>query len=138
VSAVSRVDIGGIVLGGPDLVCIAGPCVLEEPDRVLRIAHGLRVATDAAGVGLIFKSSFDKANRTSLHAFRGPGLQEGLRLLQRVSAEIGAPVTTDVHLPSQAAAVAQAVDLLQVPAFLCRQTDLLVACAATGRPVNVK
>lgn len=137
--AVEEVQVGPIRVGGAQpLVLIAGPCVIEEPERVLRIAAGLRRAAAACGMGLIFKASFDKANRTSLDSYRGPGLHEGLAVLARVKAELGLPLTTDVHLPEQAAPVAQVVDLLQVPAFLCRQTDLLVACAATGRPVNVK
>lgn len=125
---------------GPDhpLVIIAGPCVLEEEDRVFRIARALARSCEERGLGFIFKASFDKANRTSLHSPRGPGMGEGLRTLARIRDELGCPVTTDVHLPEQAAPVAEAVDLLQIPAFLCRQTDLLLACAATGRPVNVK
>ncbi len=132
------VRVGGVAVGDGALVLIAGPCVLEEPERVLRIARGLRDAAGAAGVPLVFKASFDKANRTSVGAFRGPGLEAGLELLARVRAEVGLPVTTDVHEPWQAERVAEVVDLLQVPAFLCRQTDLLVACGRTGRPVNVK
>jgi len=132
----------GIVIGphplGPELLLIAGPCVLEAPDRVLRIATGIAEVADALGLPTVFKASFDKANRTSLHGRRGPGLDAGLRLLEQVRAETGLALTTDVHLPDQAATVAEVVDLLQVPAFLCRQTDLLVACAATGKPVNVK
>lgn len=131
---------GALHIGAQDapLVIIAGPCVIEEPDRLLRIAQGIQAAAAAAGCGFIFKASFDKANRTSVDSYRGPGLDEGLALLADVRSQLGVPVTTDVHLPDQAAAVAQAVDLLQVPAFLCRQTDLLLACAATGAPVNVK
>ncbi len=132
------VEVGSVVVGGPQLVLIAGPCVLEEPDRVLRIAQGIAEACAAVDLPWIFKSSFDKANRTSEASFRGPGLHEGLRQLQRVGEAVGVPVTTDVHTPEQAAAAAQAVELLQVPAFLCRQTDLVVACGATGRPVNIK
>jgi 2-dehydro-3-deoxyphosphooctonate aldolase (KDO 8-P synthase) len=123
---------------GHPLAIIAGPCVLEEEERVLRIARGLARACEERGLGFIFKASFDKANRTSLDSPRGPGIAEGLRALERVRGELGCPLTTDVHLPEQAAQVAAVVDLLQVPAFLCRQTDLLLACAATGRAVNVK
>lgn len=132
------VRVGDVVLGGEALVLIAGPCVIEEEERVLRIASGLKEACAARGVPLIFKASFDKANRTSGGAYRGPGLAEGLRILRRVRDALGLPVTTDVHEPGQAAVAAEVVDLLQVPAFLCRQTDLLRACAETGRPVNVK
>ncbi len=123
---------------GPDLLLIAGPCVLEEPDRVFRIAEGVAAVADALGIPTVFKASFDKANRTALSGRRGPGLDAGLRLLEQVRERTGLPLTTDVHQPDQAAAVAEVVDLLQVPAFLCRQTDLLLACAATGTPVNVK
>ncbi len=128
-----------MVIGGADgLVLLAGPCVLESEDHALRMADALREVSVSLAVPLVFKSSFDKANRTALHAPRGLGLEEGLRVLQRVRRETGLPVTTDVHLPSQAPAVAQAVDLIQIPAFLCRQTDLLVAAAQTGKPVNLK
>ncbi len=131
---------GEVSVGAPGdpLLLVAGPCVLEEPDRVLRIAEGVVAAAAAAGMACVFKGSFDKANRSRLDAFRGPGLDAGLALLAEVRRRFGVPVTTDVHLPEQAAPAAEVVDLLQVPAFLCRQTDLLVACAATGRPVNVK
>jgi 2-dehydro-3-deoxyphosphooctonate aldolase (KDO 8-P synthase) len=133
------VKIGRIEVGpGRPLGVIAGPCVLEEPDRVLRIAQSLAELTDRLGLPYVFKASFDKANRTSAASWRGPGLDDGLALLDRVRREVGVPVTTDVHLPDQAATIAQVADLLQIPAFLCRQTDLLLACAATGRPVNVK
>ncbi|NOY24881.1 MAG: 3-deoxy-8-phosphooctulonate synthase [Oligoflexia bacterium] len=123
---------------GQALTVIAGPCVIEDTQRVLRIARGLAAAADQAGLSLVFKASFDKANRTSLDSYRGPGLDDGLAVLRRVRDEVGLPVTTDVHLLGQVGAVADVVDLIQVPAFLCRQTDLLVACARSGRPVNVK
>jgi 2-dehydro-3-deoxyphosphooctonate aldolase (KDO 8-P synthase) len=137
------VRIGGgaareVLVGGGPLVLIAGPCVLEEPDRVLRIAEGCAAAAAARGLPYVFKASWDKANRTTGTSFRGPGLDEGLALLARVRATVGCPVTTDVHESTQVAAVAEVVDLLQVPAFLCRQTELLTACGASGRPVNVK
>jgi 2-dehydro-3-deoxyphosphooctonate aldolase (KDO 8-P synthase) len=112
--------------------------VIEDEATVLETARGLVRICGDLGVPLIFKASFDKANRTSGHSFRGTGLDEGLRILALVKAELGVPVTTDVHEPHQAEPIAEIVDLLQVPAFLCRQTDLLVACARTGRPVNVK
>ncbi|HJN77459.1 MAG TPA: 3-deoxy-8-phosphooctulonate synthase [Myxococcota bacterium] len=125
--------VGNIELG-EDLVLIAGPCVIESRDSCLRLAEGLAELCAELDLPLIFKASFDKANRSSGQSFRGPGLEEGLRILE----EVPLPVTTDVHLPDQAAAVAEVADLLQVPAFLCRQTDLLVACGRTGKPVNVK
>jgi len=124
--------------GGQPLALIAGPCVIESESSAMRICAALRAVTSSLGVPFVFKASFDKANRTSLQSFRGPGLAEGLGVLAAVRERFGVPVTTDVHLPQQAASVAAVADLLQVPAFLCRQTDLLLSCAATGRPVNVK
>ncbi len=132
------VQVGPVTIGGPALVLIAGPCVIESRTATLRLAEQLATTCGALGVPLIFKASFDKANRSSIAAYRGPGLEEGLGVLAAVRAAVGLPVTTDVHLPEQAAPVAAVVDMLQVPAFLCRQTDLLLACAATGKPVNVK
>lgn len=120
------------------LLLIAGPCVLQSSDLAMRIADVLCQINAREDVNVVFKASFDKANRTSLSANRGPGIDEGLRMLADISQRSGLPVTTDVHLPDQAAAVAQACDVLQIPAFLARQTDLLVAAAKTGRPVNVK
>ncbi|MCA9239487.1 MAG: 3-deoxy-8-phosphooctulonate synthase [Planctomycetales bacterium] len=123
---------------GRPLLLIAGPCVIEDESLTLRIAEALHTAASRLGVGLVFKASFDKANRTSIHAYRGPGIDEGLRVLAKVKSSLGLPVTTDLHEPSQAAPVAEVCDLLQIPAFLARQTDLLVASAQTGRAVNVK
>lgn len=128
-----------IVIGeGRPLVLLAGPCVIESRERTLRIADELVALTSTLDLPLIFKSSFDKANRSSLSSFRGPGLVEGLEVLAAVKDATGAALVTDVHEPGQCAAVAEVVDLLQIPAFLCRQTDLLVAAAQTGKPVNVK
>lgn len=120
------------------LLLIAGPCVIENEGLTLQIAESLAAMAERLGVAVVFKASFDKANRTSLDAYRGPGIDEGLRILERAREATGLPVTTDLHEAHQAEAVGQACDLLQVPAFLARQTDLLVAAAATGRPVNVK
>jgi 2-dehydro-3-deoxyphosphooctonate aldolase (KDO 8-P synthase) len=120
------------------LKLFAGPCVIESRDVVLRIAERLREITKDRAVDFVFKASFDKANRTSVKSFRGPGLDEGLRVLAAVRDEVGVPVNTDVHEPAQVAAVAEAVDSIQIPALLCRQTDLLVAAGATGKPVLVK
>lgn len=117
---------------------MAGPCVIEGRDHALKTAHFLKDLCEKHGVSLIYKSSFDKANRSSIHSYRGPGLQEGLAILSEVKAEIGCPIVTDFHLPSQAAPVAEVCDILQVPAFLCRQTDLLVAGAKTGKIISVK
>ena len=120
------------------LFLIAGPCVIESDELLFRVADHLAALADRVPGGIIFKASFDKANRSNAGAHRGPGIDEGLRALQRVREHSGLPVLTDVHLPEQCAAAAQAVDVLQIPAFLCRQTDLLVAAGAAGKPVNVK
>ncbi|MDD4932255.1 MAG: 3-deoxy-8-phosphooctulonate synthase [Methylacidiphilaceae bacterium] len=117
---------------------IAGPCVLESEDLAVRIASTLQEITSRLGISFCFKASFDKANRSSLGSYRGPGLDEGLEILGRIRQKLGVPVTTDVHESGQAALVARVVDLLQIPAFLSRQTDLLLAAAATGRAINVK
>jgi 2-dehydro-3-deoxyphosphooctonate aldolase (KDO 8-P synthase) len=117
---------------------IAGPCVIESHELTLWIAERLKTLSEELGVPLIFKASFDKANRTSGKSFRGPGLQEGMRTLEEVRRETGLPVTTDIHEQSQVEAVAQVCDLLQIPAFLARQTDLVQAAGRTGKPVNVK
>lgn len=124
--------------GGAPLVLISGLNVIESERATLECAQTLRGIAERLDVPLVFKASFDKANRLSLGSFRGPGLDEGLRILERVRQETGLPVTTDVHEPGQAKLAAEVIDCLQVPSFLCRQTDLLVACAATGRPVNLK
>ena len=123
---------------GHPLVFIGGPCVIESEDFVLKMATEIRQICDRLGINYIFKSSFDKANRTAVDSFRGPSLEAGLEILQRVKTEIGVPVLTDIHESYQAEMVATVVDVLQIPAFLCRQTDLLLAAAATGRAVNVK
>lgn len=123
---------------GERLLVIAGPCVLETADAALEIAERLATMAEATGVQLIFKASFDKANRTSIDSYRGPGLEEGLRMLEQVRSATGLMTTTDIHEPSQAEPVSQVCDLLQIPAFLVRQTDLLVAAARTGKAVNAK
>ena len=117
---------------------IAGPCVIESEDHALDLAGRLREITSALGVPFIFKASYDKANRTSIRSFRGPGLERGLEILGRIRRELGLAVTSDVHEVGQVGPAAEVLDLLQIPAFLCRQTDLIVAAAATGRPVNIK
>jgi 2-dehydro-3-deoxyphosphooctonate aldolase (KDO 8-P synthase) len=133
-----EVRVGNVRTGGDRFILIAGPCVIEGRDITLRTAERLADLTSRMGVPFIFKSSYDKANRTSVSSFRGPGLEEGLRILAEVRDSFGIPVLTDVHSPAEASVVADVVDVLQVPALLCRQTDLLVACGKTGRPVNVK
>jgi 2-dehydro-3-deoxyphosphooctonate aldolase (KDO 8-P synthase) len=120
------------------LFLIAGPCVIESDDLLFRVADHLAALADKVPGGIIFKASFDKANRSNAGAHRGPGLDEGLRALERVRKHSGLPVLTDVHLPEQCAPAAEVADVLQIPAFLCRQTDLLVAAGRTGKPVNVK
>jgi len=135
-----EMEIGGKARVGGDCrpLVIAGPCVIESEEHCLRMALALRDIAAQAGLQLVFKASFDKANRSSIRSFRGPGLEEGLRILARVKAETGLPVLSDIHDPSQAAPASRVLDVLQIPAFLCRQTDLLLAAAATSLPVNVK
>ena len=124
--------------GGQPLVLIAGPCVIEDEAQTLAIAHRLKALTQELSIPWIFKASYDKANRTSLRSFRGPGLRSGLRILQRVREEVGVPVLSDVHRFEEIEPAASVLDVLQVPAFLCRQTDFVQAVAATGKAVNVK
>ena len=131
--------IGDVKVGlDAPLLVMAGPCVIESKADCLKIANRLADIARKVDVGMIFKASFDKANRSSISSFRGPGLKKGLEILAAVRQETGLPVMTDVHEPAQAAMVSNVVDCLQVPAFLCRQTDLLCACGRTGKPVNVK
>ena len=135
----SVVRVGSVAIGGGGpLAVIAGPCVIESRDAALRHAERLKTLAAEAGIGLVYKSSFDKANRTSIGAFRGVGMDEGLRILDDVRRATGLPVLTDVHDVGQIAAVAAVVDVLQTPAFLCRQTDFIVAVAKAGKPVNLK
>ena len=123
---------------GCPLALIGGPCVIESADFTLKMAEEIRKVCDRLKISLIFKASFDKANRTSIDSFRGHGLETGLKILQRVKDKVGVPVLTDIHESYQTAIAAEVVDVLQIPAFLCRQTDLLLAAAATGRAINVK
>ena len=145
----NTITIGGNTSGGDTgstvecsntlpLMLIAGPCAIESTDHALDMAGALQEITSALGIGFVYKSSFDKANRTSLSSFRGPGLDAGLKVLEAVKSGLKVPVLTDVHLPEQCADAASVVDVLQIPAFLCRQTDLLVAAAKTDAVVNVK
>jgi 2-dehydro-3-deoxyphosphooctonate aldolase (KDO 8-P synthase) len=134
-----EVHVGSLRIGaGRPLVFIGGTCMIESRDSAWRHAEAIRRITEARRMPFIYKSSFDKANRTSLNAPRGPGLEAGLKILAEVRREVGVPVVTDVHEAGQAAAVAEVVDLLQTPAFLCRQTDYLLAVARAGKPVNIK
>ena len=134
----AEVEVGGLRFGGPRLVIIAGPCVIENAESSLRHAERLARISHDVGIGLVFKSSFDKANRTSHSSFRGPGLEVGIRVLERVKRETGLPVLTDIHEPSQASVAAGVADILQIPALLSRQTDLIAAASATGRVINLK
>ena len=134
-----HVAVGDLSIGNDrPLTLIAGPCAIESRAHALETAEALAGIAAAQGIGLIYKSSFDKANRTSLESPRGIGMVKGLAILAEVREAVGCPVITDVHLPDQCAAVAEAVDVLQIPAYLCRQTDLIVAAAETGRPLNIK
>jgi 2-dehydro-3-deoxyphosphooctonate aldolase (KDO 8-P synthase) len=133
-----KVPISDFVVGNGELVIIAGPCVIESAEATLKIARTLKEYARQLSLPLIFKASFDKANRTSVTSYRGPGLIKGLEVLARVKDEVGLPVISDVHQVSDVALAAAVLDVLQVPAFLCRQTDLVVAAAATGKPVNIK
>ncbi|MDX1383992.1 MAG: 3-deoxy-8-phosphooctulonate synthase [Thermoanaerobaculia bacterium] len=136
--SVRPVHIGGAVVGGPALAVLAGPCVIESDDLLLKTAETLQRLCAERGLPFVFKSSYRKANRSSLGSFTGPGLEAGLASLERVRDRLGVPVVTDVHETQEAAAAAEVADCLQIPAFLSRQTQLLVAAAATGKPVNLK
>jgi 2-dehydro-3-deoxyphosphooctonate aldolase (KDO 8-P synthase) len=130
--------IESLEIGGPSLFLIAGPCVIESEEHALKMAHAISKVAQKLRVPYIFKASYDKANRTSLKSFRGPGLEQGLRILRKVKEQAGVAVLTDVHEAADVEAVAQAVDVVQIPAFLCRQTDLLVAAGKHARAVNIK
>jgi len=134
----NRFEIGPVHVGAGQLFLIAGPCVIESEAHARIMAEAIQRITADLGIPYIFKASYDKANRTSLKSYRGPGLVEGLRILKALAADTGLPVLTDVHEASHCEPVAEAVDVLQIPAFLCRQTDLLVAAGKTGRAVNIK
>ena len=138
-TAIRHVSVGNVTFGNDlPFALIAGPCVLESRAHAFEMASALKGLTVELNIGLVFKSSFDKANRTSAKSFRGVGLDAGLPILAEIREKFGCPVLTDVHTPDQCAEVAKAVDILQIPAFLCRQTDLLLAAAATGRAINIK
>ncbi len=136
---VQSFQVGNVTWGAPGkLFLIAGPCIIENEETPLRVAEAVSKLCARLDVGFVFKASYDKANRSSITAFRGLGMEEGLRILEKVRSELGCPLLTDIHDPSQVGPVAEVVDAVQVPAFLCRQTDLLVAAAKSGRAVNVK
>lgn len=129
---------GGVTVGDGSLTVIAGPCLAESRELCMQVAAHMKPLCEKLGFPFVFKASFDKANRSSVATDRGEGIEQGLAILRDVASEFGLPTTTDIHVPDQAATVAESVDLLQIPAFLCRQSDLLEAAAKTGRPVNVK
>jgi 2-dehydro-3-deoxyphosphooctonate aldolase (KDO 8-P synthase) len=134
-----EIKVGSVKIGGNrPLVLIAGPCVIENEDATLRHAERLMTICNGLGMPLVFKASYDKANRTSINAFRGPGITEGLRILRKVKESLGVPVVSDIHSIEQVEPAAEVLDIIQIPAFLCRQTDLVVAVAKSGRVVNVK
>ena len=134
-----EISIGDVKIGGDrPLVLIAGPCVIENETSTLRHAERLLTICNGVGIPLIFKASYDKANRTSIRSFRGPGIKEGLAVLKKVKSSLGLPVLSDIHSIEQVAPAAEVLDVIQIPAFLCRQTDLLIAAARSGRVINVK
>ena len=138
-SGVNKVKINNIEIGGDKLVIIAGPCVIEEnPFIVLKTAEKIKEITSALGVPFIFKASYDKANRSSIDSYRGVGIKQGLELLAKIKREFEVPIVTDIHTSDEAALAAEVVDMLQIPAFLCRQTDILVEAAKTGKVINIK
>ena len=132
------IKVGNVIFGKENLGIIAGPCVIENRDHSLEMSYAIKEVSEDVGIPIIFKSSFDKANRTSIKSFRGPGIQEGMRILSDVKTETGLKVLTDIHSPDQAGLVSDVVDIIQIPAFLSRQTDLLIAAAKTGKPINIK
>ena len=134
----NKVELDQIIFGDNALPFIGGPCVIESRDHCFRMAEKIAEITSNLNVPFIFKSSFDKANRTSIKSFRGDGLEKGLKILEEIKNNFNVPITTDIHLPEHANTVSDVVDIIQIPAFLCRQTDLLIAAAQTGRVVNVK
>ena len=132
------IKVGNVIFGKDNLGIIAGPCVIENRDHSLEMSYAIKEVSEDVGIPIIFKSSFDKANRTSIKSFRGPGIEEGMRILSDVKTETGLKVLTDIHSPEQAGLVSNVVDIIQIPAFLSRQTDLLIAAAKTGKPINIK
>ena len=135
---IKKIKLRDFEIGGDKLTIIAGPCAAESQEILDETAQGLKEITQKLGINYIFKSSFDKANRSSIYSYRGPGMEKGLEMLQAVKDKYDLPIVTDIHAPEQAEPVAQVADILQIPAFLCRQTDLLVAAAKTGKIVNIK
>lgn len=137
-SEIKKVKLNNFEIGGDKLTILAGPCAIENRDVLFTVAEAMKKLTQELGINYVFKSSFDKANRSSINSFRGPGMEKGLEMLLEIKNEFDLPIVTDIHTPDQAAPVAEVADILQIPAFLCRQTDLLVAAAKTGKIVNIK
>lgn len=135
---IKRIKLRDFEIGGDKLTILAGPCAIESQEILNETAEGLKEITKELDINFVFKSSFDKANRSSIASFRGPGLEKGLKMLQEVKEKYNLPIVTDIHTPDQAEAAAEVADIIQIPAFLCRQTDLLVAAAKTGKIVNIK
>ncbi len=127
-----------MTVGNGEIFLIAGPCVIESEDLVMEVAKKMKEITDKLGIKYVFKSSFDKANRSSINSFRGPGLEKGLEILSRVKEKYNVPIATDIHEPFQCKEASKVIDILRIPAFLCRQTDLLIAAGETGKAVNIK
>jgi len=135
---IKKIKLKDFEIGGNKLTILAGPCVIESMEVLEQTAKGLKEIAQKLDVNFVFKSSFDKANRSSINSFRGPGIEKGLKMLAKIKKEYNLPIVTDIHSPEQAAVAAEVADILQIPAFLCRQTDLLIAAAKTGKIVNIK
>ena len=135
---IKPIKLNDFEIGADKLTILAGPCAIESKEILFKVAESLKKLTNELGLNYVFKSSFDKANRSSIKSFRGPGLEKGLEMLAEVKKEFDLPIVTDIHTPEQAEIVAEVADIIQIPAFLCRQTDLLVAAAKTGKIVNIK
>ena len=132
------IKLNNFEIGSNKLTILAGPCAIESMDILKQTAETLKAVTEELGINYVFKSSFDKANRSSINSYRGVGMEKGLEMLSKIKSEFEVPIVTDIHLPEQAAPVAEVADILQIPAFLCRQSDLLVAAAKTGKIINIK
>lgn len=135
---IKKIKLRDFEIGSDKLTVLAGPCVIESQEILDKTAEGLKDITEKLGINFVFKSSFDKANRSSLKSYRGPGIEKGLEMLQKVKYKYNVPIVTDIHTPEQAQIASEVADILQIPAFLCRQTDLLVAAAKTGKIINIK
>lgn len=135
---IRKIKLRDFEIGGDKLTILAGPCAAESQEILNETASGLKEITQKLGINFVFKSSFDKANRSSITSYRGPGMEKGLEMLQEVKEKFDLPIVTDIHTPDQAEPTAKVADIIQIPAFLCRQTDLLVAAAKTGKIVNIK